>query len=519
MALGDCKRTLTGVSVNALACALAASLAACGGSGGEQAALPAQAPLQLSALAPQTDGNPAMTPMFHAAPLVLQEPADVDADSSGLSATRAPDRYQLSPEAQQINTARLTREALNAYRASARTAQPMAGANTTVVAYTPAQIRAAYSMPSLPSAADMKTAAGAASLGAGQTIYIIGAYDNPTVSKDLAAFNAKFGLPTCPSTAISTAAALPLAAADPGAGCTLSIVYSAAGSAAPVAGKPAYDAGWAAESAMDVQWAHATAPLARIILIEAPDSGTISLSNAIMLANRMGPGIVSMSFGAREGSWTARYESTFQGKDMSYVASAGDAGTQVNWPASSPRVLAVGGTTLNYSATGTRSETAWSLTGGGVSSYTARPSYQDAVKWVRLSSGVSVVPRMRAVSDVSFNADPRTGQYVAVTTAGAQTPGWYSYGGTSISAPQWAGMLAVANSTRALSGKAPVNLAQNILYNKIASVPGIYAGAFYDVKANRNGNCLDCNAVTGYDLPTGLGSPVFGNLLGALVAN
>ena len=184
-------------------------------------------------------------------------------------------------------------------------------------------------------------------------MYIVDAMNNPNVAAELAAFNQKFGLPTCTVTTIATNATLPLATA-PTSGCVLSVVYSTTGGGMTAAA-PAYDSGWSTEISLDVQWTHATVPLARIILIEAPDSSTTSLVAAVNLANSMGHGVVSMSFGAAEGSWTASLDSNFTAANMTYVASAGDNGEAVNWPAVSSHVLAVGGTSLTYN-NGTRSE-------------------------------------------------------------------------------------------------------------------------------------------------------------------
>jgi hypothetical protein len=120
---------------------------------------------------------------------------------------------------------------------------------------------------------------------------------------------------------------------------------------------------------------------------------------------------------------------------------------------------------------------------------------------------------MRGVADVSFNADPGSGQYTVVTPEGAAAPNWYSGGGTSIGAPQWAGLLAIANAQRALAAKAPLGQPQSLLYGQVGAVPGRYAAAFNDVATGRNGTCLVCTAAHGYDLPTGLGTPNADDLL------
>ena len=177
--------------------------------------------------------------------------------------------------------------------------------------------------------------------GAGQTIYLIDAYDHPNAFSDLAKFSTKFGLPACTSVALTASTRLPLASA--GSGCTFSIVYTDS-SAALKSSAPAYNASWIAEIALDTQWAHAIAPLARIVLIEVADANSNSLLGGVALANKMGAGVVSMSFGAAEGAWVKSTDASFTATGMTYVASSGDAGAQVLWPAVSPHVLAVGGT-------------------------------------------------------------------------------------------------------------------------------------------------------------------------------
>jgi hypothetical protein len=346
-------------------------------------------------------------------------------------------------------------------------------------------------------------------MGAGQTIYIVDAMHDPNVVAELATFNQKFGLPACTTRSIATNATLPLAAAAPADGCTLSVVYSSA-AGAMTGSAPAYDAGWATEIALDVQWAHATAPLARIVLIEAPDASINSLSAAVRLANAMGPGAVSMSFGATEGSWTASYDAAFGGSGMTYLAATGDWGAQVSWPAVSASVVAVGGTSLSWSGSGTRAEVGWSQTGGGVSLYVPTPTYQSISV-----PGVGSLPK-RGVADVAFNADPNSGQFVAVMAPGSATASWLSGGGTSLSTPQWAGLVAVANALRAQAGKPRLAAPHAALYGAIAAVPGSYASVFADVTVGSNGSCAGCRAAIGYDALTGLGTPNGASLFAAL---
>ena len=480
-----------------------ASLAACGGGSEAPQASAAAAVVSLEvALGEVTAGaadaaGTVAQPTFHTAAVDLDEPTD------GLAPHHA-------TAIAGVSTQGLTRERLDAARraralgAGSAEAAPMA-ASTAVTVYTPAQIRAAYGLPALPASTSGLTAAQAAQLGAGQTIYIVNAKHDPNVVAELAAFNAKFNLPGCTSRTLAAGASLPLAAAA-ATGCELVVAYStSAGGLSATA--PAYDSGWATEIALDVQWAHATAPLARLVLIEAPDASVASLSNAVALANKMGPGVVSMSFGAAEGNWVSSYERVFQGTGMSYLAATGDDGAAVSWPSVSSRVVAVGGTTLNYGGSGARSETTWSGTGGGTSVYVALPSYQ---------SGTIGGYARRAVADVAFNADPNSGQYVAIIAQGSTSVRWVSAGGTSLATPQWAGLLAVANAMRVAGGKAVLGQPHAALYQQIGAVPTQYAAVFKDVASGSNGSCATCAAKAGYDTPTGWGTPNASALLTSL---
>ncbi|MBJ7312519.1 S53 family peptidase [Rugamonas sp. CCM 8940] len=510
----------------ALTLCAAAVLSACGGVDNAPANQP-QAALLASGTTiveldtgtlPAQEAQQLALPLFHAAAVLLDAPQDA-ADAAPGDAVHA---QTMPAEFRRLSSRGLTVQALRGRHAEAMrnplseavrgpvseaAAAPMA-TSSVVSTYNPAQIRAAYGLPALPAVGSALTPAQAAQLGAGQTIYIVDAKHDPNVAAELAAFNQKFGLPTCANKAIAANAGLPLAAASANA-CELSVVYSsAAGGMTGTA--PAYDSGWATEITLDVQWAHATAPLARIVLIEAADASYTNLLGAVKLANAMGPGIVSMSFGGPESSGAMAADSTFSAANMTYLAATGDSGAGVSWPAVSPRVLAVGGTTLSYSGSGARAEVAWSGTGGGVSQFTATPSYQT-----NLVPGLGT-PLRRTVADVAFNADPASGQYVAVLTPGSAAVNWISAGGTSLSTPQWAGLIAVANAGRALNGKAALGAPHAVLYGQIASVPGNYAGAFADIVKGSDGSCAACTAKAGYDQLTGLGTPNAGSLLSTL---
>ncbi len=464
---------------------------------------------------PDTGGAMAL-PLYHLGPVDLAEPEDRDRLDRKGSAAFGPHRQSVTRQMSQLSTRRLTKSAMDSMErtgsapsmsmALSADATPMA-TGAVVATYTPAQIRAAYALPALPAVGSSLTSAQAAQLGAGQTIYIVDAQHDPNVAAELSTFSTKFGLPACTATTLTPATSLPLAAAPTGS-CSLVVAYASA-TGVLTATPPAFDAGWATEIALDVQWAHATAPLARIVLIEAPDASLNSLLAAVRLANGMGPGIVSMSFGAAEGNWTASVDTAFAGTGMSYFAAAGDSGAAVNWPAVSTRVVAVGGSSLSWSGTSPRREVVWNLSGGARSLYVAAPAWQSGAVPGMLTTG------SRAVSDVAFNADPATGQYVVTIAPGSTTPGWVSAGGTSLAAPQWAGIAAIANATRALAGQARLGAPHTQLY-ALAAQATTYARAFADITSGSNGSCGTCSAGTGYDLPTGLGTPNVTDLLGSL---
>jgi subtilase family serine protease len=326
--------------------------------------------------------------------------------------------------------------------------------------YSPAQIRHAYGFDSL------------AASGANQKIALVDAYGNSQIQSDLNTFCSQFGLS---STAVQ-------------------VVGNNAGT----------DAGWALETALDVEWAHAIAPGATIILSVAATSSLSDLLKAVDAAVSAGATVVSMSWGGSEFSGMANYDSHFNRPNVTFTASSGDNGAGVEWPAASPYVVSVGGTSLYIDAYGNRtSETAWSGSGGGTSSYYAEPAYQNG--WQ--SSG------RRGVPDVSYVADPNTGMLVYDSVNG----GWFVVGGTSAGAPQWAALIALANEVRAQNGSAPLAAPAPLIYSLAqgsTSLPySINSGYFYDVSQGNNGAY---NATASYDFVTGLGSPEANTLVPAL---
>ena len=386
--------------------------------------------------------------------------------------------------------------------------------------YAPADIRAAYNMPALLASStsySTLTAAQAAAYGAGATIYIVDAYHSPTALADLNTMSAKYNLPGCTAIAITKAAALPAARTN---GCDFGVVYMSTTGAFTTT-PPAVNTAWDEEIAIDTQWAHAVAPLARIVLIETANSfSNPALIDGVMLANTFGPGTVSMSWSMPEFNWnTESMWDTyfFSGVGMSYFAAAGDAGSQVNWPAASPNVTGVGGTTLTWNGSGTRSEVGWSGSGGGYSKYYAAPTYQSSIiipTQTMATQGGQLAPgataRGRAVPDVSMVADPYSGVYTAFTYNGAVH--WYAMGGTSVGTPIMAALAAVGNATRVLNHKATLGQFNANWYN------GDYNYASNSITDITTGNnCVSTTGVVctlatdaakvGWDPVTGWGTP------------
>ena len=233
---------------------------------------------------------------------------------------------------------------------------------------------------------------------------------------------------------------------------------------------------------MDVEWAHAIAPAANILLVITPSNSGSDLYNGINYATTHGANVVSMSWGGSEFSGETSYDTYFNNPGIIYVASSGDSGAGVQYPAASPYVVGVGGTTLNADSGGNYvSESAWSGSGGGTSAYETEPGYQTNFQ----SSGYRDVP------DVAFDADPNSG--VAVCYNG----GWIVVGGTSLSAPCWAGLFVLGGLSSVSS-----------VYSQ-ASTDSLYASNYHDITTGSNGFA----AGVGYDRVTGLGSPKANNLV------
>ncbi|HVO36769.1 MAG TPA: hypothetical protein VMT01_01195 [Candidatus Acidoferrum sp.] len=326
---------------------------------------------------------------------------------------------------------------------------------------TPTQIRSAYNLPAT---------------GGTGTIAIVDAFDDPTILNDANVFSAQFNLPN---------------------------LTDATFEKHKMASNITFDANWSDEISLDVEWAHAIAPNAKILLVEAttnnailPDGTAGPLLNAVDYARgRSDVVAVSMSWGSGSGGLSAlgydepTYNPFFtSGHGVIFFAASGDQGENASWPASSPNVVGVGGTTLNFRSDGSvASETVWNdsgyTTGGGISPSESEPSYQ-------LSYGVQSNGH-RAVPDVSYCADQNPGYPIFANYSGQQWKN--SMGGTSAGAPQWAAIL----SDGRLYGS-------NDRYYTIAESPS-HQSCFRDIINGTNGAY---NAASGYDFVTGLGSPL-----------
>jgi subtilase family serine protease len=425
--------------------------------------------------------------------------------------------------------------------------------------FTPTSMQNSYNLPPL-YAADNE--------GQGMTIAIIDSFGNPNMASDLANFDTQMGLAHM--------------CGEPGQACspgiptfqhlywngTTEVKEPPPGSRSP--GLQVRNA-WALETALDVEWAHAIAPLANILNVTTNPAETQGVQGfppmmdaEQFIVDHHQATVISQSFGAVEegfGSTQALLNLrhafvSAAANGVTVLASSGDGGSAnskltpvpdpttlpfptVNWPASDPLVTGVGGTYLctnPVTGTGVDStdppvncqsnpgvrEVGWIASGGGFSHVFTRPSYQDT-----LPAGSTAIGAMRGVPDVAYQASSRTGVLVYDTapgfaTGGLRCPsgnpcsaGWYVVGGTSASAPQWAGLVAIADQI-AGHGLGPIS---PTLY-QLAAGPN-YGTYFYDVTTGNNQadpSIIGYPATTGWDPVTGLGTPNAATLVPALAA-
>jgi len=270
-----------------------------------------------------------------------------------------------------------------------------------------------------------------------------------------------------------------------------------------VDGTPTYDASGSSETTLDVENALSSAPGAQLMVYEGADStSTVGLDMFTKIVDDGLANVVSFSWGLDENSWdpsqiTAMDNLLAAGaaKGITFLAASGDNGSsETLFPATDPYVTAVGGTTLNLNTLSGQisSETAWSGSGGGISSLFPQPAWQTST----ISSN-----GMRMIPDVSLDANPNTGYKIYYNGS------WYIDGGTSAATPEWAAIIALVDQSRANNGLNPIGLANSALY------PLAGQSVFHDITSGSNGYY---NASAGYDMVTGLGSVDAWQLINAL---
>jgi subtilase family protein len=333
--------------------------------------------------------------------------------------------------------------------------------------YGPADLRSAYKLPSTG--------------GSGQTVAIVDAFDNPNAEADLAIYRQTYGLPAC-----TTAN-----------GCFKKVDQHGSTTSLPTA-----DAGWAEEISLDLDMVSATCPNCHILLVEADDATFEDLGASVDTAVRLGATEVSNSYGGGEDSSILTNAAHYDHPGVPILASSGDSGflNQAQVPASLSTVISVGGTKLTR-ATNARGwiESAWGApaygAGSGCSAWIDKPAWQKDTHC-----------DMRTVSDVSAVADPDTGVAVYDTYGLGASGGWLKFGGTSVASPIVAGVYALAGNGKQINDASSLYAHADKLFDVIGGSNG-YPNSGYDC----GGDYL-CNAVPGYDGPTGLGTP---NGLGA----
>jgi len=337
-----------------------------------------------------------------------------------------------------------------------------ATASATPAGYDPAELQNAYNL-----------SAAIAGATTPRAVAIVDAYDDPNALSDLATYRAQWGLePICTGTVTI--------------GCVIVKKLNQQGQASPL---PAPNAGWSEEISVDLDMASAICPSCNILLVEANSANLLNLGLAENTAAAFRPKAIGNSYGGPESALDPILDRYFYNHPgVAITASTGDSGYGVSYPASSPNVTAVGGTTLSSATTNSRgwTETAWPGAGSGCSGVETQPSWQTAV------INIETECAKRAVADVAAVADPNTG--VAVYDSYGLS-GWTVFGGTSVSAQ-------IISATYALAGGSGSATGASGLY-------GAPSGDFFDVTSGSNGSCGTdlCNAGVGWDGPTGLGTP------------
>ncbi len=306
--------------------------------------------------------------------------------------------------------------------------------------------------------------------GGGIVIGIVDAFHYAGAEADLNSFSATMGLPAC------TIAS----------GCFTQINQDGGAPRAPA------DSGWEIETMLDLEYAHAMAPNAKLVLVESDDNYLDNMGIAVTTAVGLAD-VVSNSYGTSEFGDETSLDYLYN-VNKPLLFSSGDAGAPSIYPCTSPYVTCVGGTTLTVNASLQRtSETGWSGSGGGCSTVEPSQGYQDA-------NGVTLCDPWRATPDIAADGDPNTGAAVLDSGNG----GWYVVGGTSLSTPLMAGILADIDAARVSFGKAKFGGSYAGIFLDLELYDAFKANFpyfYYDVTSGSNGY----PAGTGFDLVTGMG--------------
>jgi subtilase family serine protease len=352
--------------------------------------------------------------------------------------------------------------------------KPLVGSAPSQGSYGPSEFHLGYNLPCTPGGLPQAICSQPAPQNfSNQTIAIVDAYQAPTIENDLAVYSQYYGLPSCTRSN----------------GCLR--IVNQNGATSPL---PGVNSGWALEASLDVEVAHAICQTCKILLVETNSNSIVDLGIGVNKAAALGATSISNSYGASEaliGSSETSFDTYYNHPGIAVTASSGDSGYGAEFPAASPNVVAVGGTTLKlFTDDSYATETVWSYTGSGCSAFESANPWQTNLP---TPCGIN-----RAITDVSADADPSTGAAVYDSTLYSGKRGWWQLGGTSLASP-------IIAATYALAGGVPAN-------TNAASLPYAYFSAAnsHDITSGSNGSCsisIMCNAGVGYDGPTGLGTP------------
>jgi hypothetical protein len=352
----------------------------------------------------------------------------------------------------------------------------------------------AYGPPVLQEAYDLGDQAMTAPSGGTDTVAIVDAYNDPSAGGDLAIYRSRYGLPACAASS----------------GC-LTVVSQTGGTALPAAD---LTGAWELEESLDLDMVSAVCPYCKILLVEAKSDSISDLAAAEHYAAQHASAVSNSWGSGAEFVGENSFDADFYKPGVAITAAAGDDGYGTQYPAASPYVTAVGGTSLQgATATSAGHQTAWDGTGSGCSALEPKPSWQES------EPGFPAGCQNRTEVDVSAVADPDPGIAIYDSVrydSGSEsaTPDWTSVGGTSVGTPVVAAAYALADISTGRPGTGLVHGTMPAAY------PYQHRPDFSDITAGSNGTCESsrqylCHAVAGYDGPTGLGTPAgTGGLLG-----